>query len=211
MALKNYNNLHQEDQPSYKAINKSFQVLKDHELIHLITGADRKVCMQVASIPHTEMTVAKLEEVGLTNHQAMQLMATDELTTRREILKRKKITSAEDVYNHLADYADRQQEHFLVITLDGASRIINTRCVFIGTLNQSLVHPREVFNIAIKDNSAGIILAHNHPSGTLSASRADIGITQRLQDVSKLVGIEVLDHVILAEDGFYSFADEGLL
>ncbi|RUM71266.1 MAG: hypothetical protein DSZ07_00795, partial [Sulfurovum sp.] len=78
-------------------------------------------------------------------------------------------------------------------------------------LNQSLVHPREVFADAIAARAAGIIIAHNHPSGTLSASRADIAITQRLDEVSKLVGIELLDHVILAKDGFYSFSDEGLL
>jgi len=70
---------------------------------------------------------------------------------------------------------------------------------------------REVFADAIADRAAGIIIAHNHPSGTLSASRADIAITQRLDEVSKLVGIELLDHVILAKDGFYSFSDEGLL
>ena len=97
------------------------------------------------------------------------------------------------------------------MTLDGASHIINTRTVFIGTLNQSLVHPREVFADAIADRAAGIIVAHNHPSGTLAASRADIQVTQRLDEVSKLVGIELLDHVILAKDGFYSFTEEGLL
>ena len=105
----------------------------------------------------------------------------------------------------------QSQEHFLTITLDGASHIINTRTVFIGTLNQSLVHPREVFADAIADRAAGIIIAHNHPSGILEASRADIQITQRLKEVSKLVGIELLDHVILSKHGFYSFSDEGLL
>ena len=95
--------------------------------------------------------------------------------------------------------------------MDGASHIINTRTVFIGTLNQSLVHPREVFADAIADRAAGIIIAHNHPSGTLEASRADIQITQRLKEVSKLVGIELLDHVILSKNGYYSFSDEGLL
>jgi DNA repair protein RadC len=74
-----------------------------------------------------------------------------------------------------------------------------------------MVHPREVFADAISDRAAGIIIAHNHPSGTLEASRADIQITQRLKEVSKLVGIELLDHVILAKGGFYSFSDEGLL
>ena len=83
--------------------------------------------------------------------------------------------------------------------------------IFIGTLNQSLVHPREVFRPAITDNAAGIIICHNHPSGTLEASMADIQITQRLKEVAKLVGIELLDHVILSKNGYYSFSDEGLL
>ena len=73
------------------------------------------------------------------------------------------------------------------------------------------MHPREVFADAIADRAAGIIIAHNHPSGTLEASRADVAITQRLKEVSKLVGIELLDHVILSKHGYYSFSDEGLL
>ena len=111
----------------------------------------------------------------------------------------------------LKAFSTKSQEHFLTITLDGASHIINTRTVFIGTLNQSLVHPREVFADAIADRAAGIIIAHNYPSGTLEASRADVAITQRLKEVSKLVGIELLDHVILSKHGYYSFSDEGLL
>ncbi len=122
-----------------------------------------------------------------------------------------RITSASDVYSLLADYSTKEQEHFLLITLDGASKVIEKRVIFIGTLNQSLVHPREIFRPAILDNSAGIIVAHNHPSGTLVASRADVQVTQRLKEVSKLVGIELLDHVILASTGYYSFSDEGLL
>jgi DNA repair protein RadC len=115
------------------------------------------------------------------------------------------------VYGELKAFSAKQQEHFLSITLDGASHIINVRTVFIGTPNQSLVHPREVFADAIADRAAGIIIAHNHPSGTLSPSRADMQITDRLKEVAKLVGIELLDHVILAKEGYYSFSDEGLL
>ncbi len=122
-----------------------------------------------------------------------------------------RITSACDVFTLLNEYASKEKEHFLLITLNGASKVIQTRVIHIGTLNQSMVHPREVFRPAILDNSAGIIIAHNHPSGTLEASRADIQITQRLKEVAKLVGIELLDHVILAEHGFYSFSEEGLL
>ncbi len=122
-----------------------------------------------------------------------------------------RVTSAADVYHALAEYSCKQQEHFMTISLDGASKIIEKRVIFIGTLNQSLVHPREVFRPAILDNAAGIIIVHNHPSGTLEASRADIQITQRLKEVSKLVGIELLDHVIISKNGYYSFSDEGAL
>ncbi len=125
--------------------------------------------------------------------------------------KVKRITSAADVYSVLAEYTCENREHFMLITLDGASNIIEKRVVHIGTLNQSLVHPREVFRPAIQDNAAGIIIAHNHPSGTLEASRADIQITQRLKEVAKLVGIELLDHVIISSEGYYSFSDEGIL
>jgi len=122
-----------------------------------------------------------------------------------------RITSASDVYSLLYEYAKKDKEHFLIVTLDGSSKIIEYRVIHIGTLNQSIVHPREVFRSAIQDNAAGIVIAHNHPSGTLEASRADIQITQRLKEVSKLVGIELLDHVILSKEGYYSFSDEGLL
>jgi DNA repair protein RadC len=122
-----------------------------------------------------------------------------------------RITSAADVYHTLAEYTTKNQEHFILITLDGASKVIEKRVVFIGTLNQSLVHPREIFRHALLDNAAGIIISHNHPSGTLEASRADIQVTERLKEVSKLVGIELLDHVIISKNGYFSFSDDGLL
>ncbi len=122
-----------------------------------------------------------------------------------------RITSASDAYALLHEYSLKEKEHFLLITLDGASNVIQKRVIHIGTLNQSLVHPREVFRPAILDNAAGIIVCHNHPSGTLEASRADIQVTQRLKEVAKLVGIELLDHVIISKQGYYSFSDEGML
>ncbi len=122
-----------------------------------------------------------------------------------------RITSAENVYSLLQEYSTKEAEHFLLVTLDGASKVIASRVIHIGTLNQSLVHPREVFRPAIIDNAAGVIIAHNHPSGTLEPSRADIAITSRLKEVAKLVGIELLDHVILTSTGYYSFSDEGIL
>lgn len=119
-----------------------------------------------------------------------------------------KLSNSRSVYDHLSEYHAQEREHFIVITLDGASRVISTRVVSIGTLNQSLVHPREVFRGAISDNAAGIIVAHNHPSGQTEPSMEDKRVTKRLKEVGTIIGIELLDHVILTCRGYYSFSDE---
>ncbi len=145
----------------------------------------------------------------MSNYTMTELLSMIEERAIQDDIKR--VTSAKDVFSLLNEYTTAEKEHFIMVTLDGGSKVINTRVIHIGTLNQSLVHPREVFRPAILDNAAGIIIAHNHPSGTLSASRADIQVTQRLKEVAKLVGIELLDHVIIGATGFYSFSEDGLL
>ena len=219
--MKTIKELYKDDKPREKLVKKGVQSLKNDELLSVLIGSGikgkdvRKLSREIVALLDDSFADLSLEKLlnihGLGVAKASQIIASLELAKRYTSQSNRKITSAQDVYDELKEFATKQQEYFLVITLDGASHIINTRTVFIGTLNQSLVHPREVFADAIADRSAGIIIAHNHPSGTLSASRADIGITQRLEEVAKLVGIELLDHVILAKDGFYSFADEGLL
>ncbi|MCR4426571.1 MAG: DNA repair protein RadC [Firmicutes bacterium] len=106
-------------------------------------------------------------------------------------------------------YLDR--EEFRAIFLDTRNRVIDTATISIGSLNSSIVHPREVFREAIRAASAGIILAHNHPSGDPSPSPDDIAITQRLARAGSLLGIEVLDHIIIGDNAFVSFKDKGLL
>ena len=219
--MKTIKELHKDDKPREKLVKKGVQALKNDELLSVLIGSGiqgkdvRKLSREIVSIldeSFEHLSLDKLLKIhGLGVAKASQIIASLELARRYSTQQNKRVTSAEDVYLELKEFSTKQQEYFLSITLDGASHIINTRTVFIGTLNQSLVHPREVFADAIADRAAGIIIAHNHPSGTLSASRADIAITQRLDEVSKLVGIELLDHVILARDGFYSFTDEGLL
>ncbi len=213
--------LHKYDKPREKLAAKGVQALKNDELLSVLLGSGiqgkdvRKLSKEIISILDNDfenLTLDKLCEVhGLGLAKASQILASLELSKRYLIRGNKRLTSAQDVYEELKSFSTKSQEHFLTITLDGASHIINTRTVFIGTLNQSLVHPREVFADAIADRAAGIIIAHNHPSGTLEASRADIQVTERLKEVSKLVGIELLDHVILSKHGYYSFSDEGLL
>ena len=117
------------------------------------------------------------------------------------------ITTASRAYEHLHEYHYCDREHFIAITLDGSSRAINTHTISIGTLNQSLVHPREVFYPAIKDKAAAIIIAHNHPSGQLFPSLADKQVTTRLKEAGKLIGIDIVDHIILSPDGYYSFQE----
>ena len=213
--------LHKDDKPREKIVAKGVEALKNEELMALLLGRGiqgkdvRKLSKEIITMMDKgieNLTLKGLCDIhGLGIAKASQILASLELSKRYLIKSNKRITDAKDVYDELKAFSTKSQEHFLTITLDGASHIINTRTVFIGTLNQSLVHPREVFADAIADRAAGIIIAHNHPSGTLEASRADMQITQRLKEVSKLVGIELLDHVILSKQGYYSFSDEGLL
>ncbi|AKF25772.1 hypothetical protein YH65_10525 [Sulfurovum lithotrophicum] len=219
--MKTLRQLHKNDKPREKLASRGVQVLKNDELLAVLLGSGvqgkdvRKLAKEIVSIMDDNFDKLSLDKLcdihGLGIAKASQILAAIELSKRYLIHSHKRICSARDVYDELKQFSTKTQEYFLTITLDGASHIINTRTVFIGTLNQSIVHPREVFADAISDRAAGIIIAHNHPSGTLEASRADIQITQRLKEVSRLVGIELLDHVILSRQGYYSFSDEGLL
>jgi len=125
--------------------------------------------------------------------------------------KRTIVKHSSDIYEELKELRCKKQEHFAVVYLDGANSIIETRVITIGTLNRSLVHPREVFAPAIENRSASIILTHNHPSGLIEPSEEDKKITKRLVEGSKILGIEILDHIIITSDGYYSFKDEILL
>ena len=102
---------------------------------------------------------------------------------------------------------NKKQEYFIVITLDGAHNLIQKRVVFIGTLNRTLIHPREIFADALTDRAADIVLIHNHPSGSLEPSREDLDITRQLEDAGKILGINILDHIIISKSGYYSFQE----
>ena len=115
------------------------------------------------------------------------------------------------VYEHAkAVITNWDQEHMIVLCLDGAGKVIRKKVVFIGTTNQALIHPREIFTLILQTpRVANFIIVHNHPSGTLSPSTEDIRVTERLVKVGKLMGIEMLDHVILSEMGYYSCRQHG--
>lgn len=125
------------------------------------------------------------------------------------IKTQKSVKSSVDVYSYLKDkmrLLDR--EHFLVLYMDSKNRIIKKETVAIGTLNACLVHPREVFKNAIINSANAIIVVHNHPSGDSQPSDQDTEITKNLQKAGKIIGINVLDHIIIGEDNYYGFAEE---
>lgn len=123
-------------------------------------------------------------------------------------VKKEKITSSYGLAQHLIqETRDLEQEHFILLTLNTKNQIIRQRTLFIGTLNQSIAHPRDIFREAIRDNAAQIIVAHNHPSGDPTPSESDNVFTSRLTKACELVGIQMLDHLILGESTYYSYAE----
>jgi len=125
---------------------------------------------------------------------------------RRKYTKQKApmIDSPEKAAEQLHNIRGKKQEHFVLLTLDGARRLINNRVVTIGTLMSSLVHPREVFSLAIEDRAASIIIAHNHPSGMLDISEQDREVTRRIKQAGDIIGIRLDDHIIVAGDDHVS-------
>lgn len=123
----------------------------------------------------------------------------------------KQITQPSDAFPLYTKYLNKKQEYFLVTTLDGAHNVIKTHVITIGLANRTLIHPREVFYPAVKDRAVGIIVVHNHPSGSLTPSKEDIDITGRMKKAGKVMGIDVLDHLIISKEGFYSFLEKGMI
>lgn len=120
-------------------------------------------------------------------------------------------TSPQEVYETFRFLMQETKEVFLTIHLDGKNRIIAVDMVSIGSLNQSIVHPREVFKSACLSNAAAVILIHQHPTGDPTPSREDISITNRLKEAGELMGIKVLDHIIVGDGSYHSFVERGVL
>jgi DNA repair protein RadC len=131
-------------------------------------------------------------------------------TDRLENLER--FTTPSQIFNHFHyRFRDRRREYFVALLLDGKNRIILEEQVSEGSLNQSIVHPREVFSRAVKESAAAVILVHNHPSGDPAPSREDREITRRLKEAGDVLGIRVLDHIIIGDGSYFSFVEQGLL
>jgi len=141
----------------------------------------------------------------------VKILSAFELARRHLPRETIKIESAADVLPLLADIANKSQEHFICISVNGASELIEKRIVTIGLLDKSLAHPRDVFADVITDRAAAVIFAHNHPSGDLQPSEADLKTQDQLLQAAKILGIRVLDHLIVSKKGYFSFQEAGLI
>ncbi len=212
--MKSIKQLENIDKPREKLIKKGANALKDYELLAVLLGSGVqgkdviKLSHEIIKLFEEDFENLSLEKLssihGLGLTKASQILSSIELSRRYLIKQNKKITCSNDVYNELKEY-------FLALYLDGANHLIQTKVITIGILNQSLVHPREVFSYAIEKRCASIIVAHNHPSGILEASNEDINVTKRLKDSGKILGIELLDHLIITNNGYLSLKEEGVL
>ena len=119
--------------------------------------------------------------------------------------------SSADIYRRFKGLSEMPVEAFLVLHLDGKNKLVGMSTTSIGSMTSSLVHPRDVFRPAIANLTAGLIFIHNHPSGDPAPSQEDIQITRRLGEVGKLVGIRCLDHIVIGQGRYFSFADQGLM
>lgn len=197
------------------------RALADRELIAALLGsgcANRSVTSLAHDVldiidkgkPDMEIEVLKKLE-GMGDAKACAIASAIELGRRFYSLKDRRITSPKDVYPLISHFADRKQEHFLCISLNGAHEVIFTRQITSGLVNKTVVHPREIFADPITDRACAIIVAHNHPSGNLEPSKEDVEITKRLRESGDVLGIPLLDHIVFSLSGYYSFVEHGVI
>lgn len=208
--MKRMQNINKSDRPREKLQAKGAAALSDFELLQALIGSGNKQAdvgkiakdtLKLFRESGANVTYQQLKQVtGLGSARITAILSALELSKRYLIDSEQPIIdSPEKAVEQLADIRDKKQEHFVVMTLDGANRLIAKRTVTIGTLTSSLVHPREVFADAITDRAASIIVAHNHPSGSTTVSNDDIAITDRLEKAGKIIGIDVADHIIVTK------------
>ncbi len=211
------------DRPREKLIKYGPERLKNSELLALILGSGRKdenvidLSEEILKkIPFEKLKRINLQE--LLKFKGIGLAKASKIAACLEFSKRifnksihKIIYSPKNIWDDLKDIRSSKKEHFYVFYLDSRNQIIKKELISIGTLNASIVHPREVFEPAIRNLAAQIILSHNHPSQDVSPSEEDIKLTKRLISAGKLFGIEIIDHVIVSKDNYFSMKKQGLL
>ena len=212
--------LPRESRPRERLVRYGPEALSDKELLSiiLVSGIRGKSVTILAqellekldrekNIP----TVKELKELtGLGESKACTVAAMLEFG-RRKWASGQRIRNPMDIFCLIRHHADRRQERFICLSLNGAHELLAVRIVTIGLVNRTIVHPREVFADPILDRASAIVVAHNHPSGNVKPSAEDSEITLRLKTAAGILGINFLDHVIFSETNFFSFRQEGLI
>jgi len=217
--------LPKDERPREKLIKKGASALKLEELLAILlrTGTKNKNVLKLAEDIVLKYNSNKLKNIGFEElrniygvgpTKAVQILAAIEIGRRFFKPKEEKeiyIYSPKDVLKQTSHLQENKKENFVVLYLDARNKLILKETVSIGTINASLIHPREVFEPAIRELAVQIILVHNHPSGDPEPSEDDLAMTKRLVEAGKILGIDVIDHIIVAKDKFFSFKDKRLI
>ncbi|WP_409370532.1 RadC family protein [Lysinibacillus sp. 38-6] len=215
------------DRPRERLLRQGAMSLSNQELLAILlrTGTKEESVLVLANrvlstferLHHLKH--ATIEEMvaikGIGEVKAIQILAAIELGRRlsqKQNDDKYTVRSPQDAAAYLMpDMTSLSQEHFVVLFLDVKNQIIHKKTIFIGGLNASIVHPREIFREAVKRSAASIICAHNHPSGVPTPSPEDIEVTKRIQEAGFIIGIELLDHVIIGDHQFISLKEKGFM
>lgn len=216
-----------EDRPRERLLKLGANHLSNQELLAILLGSGTKeesvMALSHRVLMHFEglklLNDATIEELtaikGIGSAKGVLVLSAMELGRRMHQYKSEEryvIRSPEDGADYIMEeMRSLNQEHFVVLFLNTKNQIIHRQTIFIGSLNASIVHPREVYREAVKRSAASIIVAHNHPSGDPSPSQEDIHVTRRLVESGKMIGIEVLDHLIIGDRKFVSLKEKGYL
>lgn len=216
-----------EDRPRERLLSLGSSHLSNQEILAILLGSGTKdesvmdlsnrVLMHFEGIKLlSDATIEELTAIkGIGPAKGVLILAAIEMGKRMSEYKpseRYIIRSPEDGANFvMEEMRTLSQEHFVVLFLNTKNQIIHRQTVFIGSLNASIVHPREVFREAVKRSAASIICAHNHPSGDPTPSQEDIHVTRRLVESGKMIGIELLDHLIIGDRKFVSLKEKGYI
>ncbi len=209
------------DRPREKLQSAGAAKLSDSELLAVLLGSGTKQAdvltvarnaLPIIDKSWQELSLDHLKDLpGFGTAKASLIVAALEFARRRISPSAHKIACSNDIIPLVQHWADRKQEHFVCISLNGAHEVMATRVLTIGLVNSTQVHPREVFSDPLKDRACAIIVAHNHPSGNVTPSEEDRRVTKILKDAGTLLGIKLLDHVIFTVGRHFSFADMGEL
>lgn len=217
-----------DDKPREKLISKGPAALSDAELLAILlnNGAKSKSAIELGrevlraasnNLPELgKLNVRQLKKIrGIGDAKAVTIVAAMELARRKQAgyMREKQVISrgAEAALFFKPMLADSNHETFYVMYLTHNCRVLHYRCISTGGVSSTVVDPRVIFKEALETGASRLLLCHNHPSGSLSPSFADIGITRKLKEAGRLFDIEVIDHIIVSEAGYYSMVEEGVI